>query len=76
VKTDRRDAMMLARLSRSGELTAVRVPGAADEAVRDLVRSRVAGFGQFKGGHPLIAWMGRVPGQNSSGGKTVLGRIT
>jgi transposase len=40
VKTDRRDAMMLARLSRSGDLTAVRVPGAADEAVRDLTRSR------------------------------------
>lgn len=39
VKTDRRDAMMLA-LSWSGELTAVRVPGAADEAVRDLARSR------------------------------------
>jgi transposase len=40
VKTDRRDAMMLARLSRSGDLTAVRVPGPADEAVRDLARSR------------------------------------
>jgi transposase len=40
VKTDRRDAMMLARLSRSGDLTAVRVPGAGDEAVRDLARSR------------------------------------
>jgi transposase len=40
VKTDRRDAMNLARLYRSGELTAVRVPGAADEAVRDLVRAR------------------------------------
>jgi transposase len=40
VKTDRRDAMMLARLSRSGDLTAVRVPGVADEAVRDLARSR------------------------------------
>ena len=36
VKTDRRDAMMRARLSRSGDLTAVRVPGAGDEAVRDL----------------------------------------
>ncbi len=32
--------MMLARLSHSGELTAVRVPGAADEAVRDLVLAR------------------------------------
>lgn len=40
VKTDRRDAMMLARLSRSGDLSAVRVPGAGDEAVRDLVRAR------------------------------------
>lgn len=40
IKTDRRDAMLLARLSRSGDLTLVRVPGAADEAVRDLVRAR------------------------------------
>ena len=40
VKTDRRDALMLARLARSGDLTAVRVPSAADEAVRDLVRAR------------------------------------
>jgi transposase len=40
VKTDRRDALQLARLSRDGNLTAVRVPGEADEAVRDLVRAR------------------------------------
>jgi transposase len=40
VKTDRRDAILLARLARAGELTAVRVPDAADEAVRDLVRAR------------------------------------
>ncbi len=40
VKTDRRDAIVLARLARAGELTAVRVPQAADEAVRDLVRAR------------------------------------
>jgi transposase len=40
IKTDRRDAMMLARLLRSGDLIAVRVPGATDEAVRDLVRAR------------------------------------
>jgi transposase len=40
VKTDRRDAIMLARLARAGELNAVRVPDAADEAVRDLVRAR------------------------------------
>ena len=40
IETDRRDAMLLARLWRSGDLTAVRVPGAADEAVGDLVRAR------------------------------------
>jgi transposase len=40
IKTDRRDAMTLARLDRSGDLSEVRVPGAADEAVRDLVRAR------------------------------------
>lgn len=40
VKTDRRDAMLLARLSRSGELVAVRVPDVVDESIRDLVRAR------------------------------------
>jgi hypothetical protein len=40
VKTDRRDALMLARQVRAGELAAVRVPGAADEALRDLVHAR------------------------------------
>jgi transposase len=40
IKTDRRDALLLARLARSGDLTAVRVPTEADEAVRDLVRAR------------------------------------
>ena len=40
IKTDRRDAIRLARLARSGDLTVVRVPGPADEAVRDLVRAR------------------------------------
>ena len=40
VKTDRRDAIKLARLARSNDLAIVRVPGPADEAVRDLVRAR------------------------------------
>jgi transposase len=40
VKTDRRDALMLARLARAGELAAVRVPDGVDEALRDLVRAR------------------------------------
>lgn len=40
VKTDRRDANGLARLSRSGELTPVWVPTPEQEAVRDLTRAR------------------------------------
>lgn len=43
VKTNRRDALALARLLRAGELTAVWVPDAGHEAMRDLVRSRAAG---------------------------------
>ena len=41
VKTDRRDAASLARLHRAGELTAVWVPDAGHEAIRDLVRARL-----------------------------------
>ena len=40
IKTDRRDAQMLARLSRSGELTPVWVPTPEQEAIRDLTRAR------------------------------------
>src|SRR6266508_2553512 len=40
VKTDRRDCRRLARLHRAGELVAVRVPTVAEEAVRDLCRTR------------------------------------
>ena len=42
VKTDRRDALKLARSHRSGDLTAVWVPDEASEALRDLVRQREA----------------------------------
>jgi transposase len=40
VKTDRRDAVQLARLMRSGDLTRVYVPTVEDEAIRDLTRAR------------------------------------
>ena len=40
VKTDRRDALKLARYLRAGELTAVWVPDESHEALRDLVRQR------------------------------------
>lgn len=40
IKNDRRDALNLARLHRSGDLTAVYVPTEEDEAMRDLTRGR------------------------------------
>ena len=40
VKTDRRDAEKLARLLKAGELTSIRVPTEAEEALRDIVRCR------------------------------------
>jgi transposase len=40
VKTDRRDAMQLARLLRSGDLTPVYIPSIEGEAIRDVVRAR------------------------------------
>jgi len=45
IKTDRRDALRLARLLRAGELRQVWVPDAEQEAMRDLSRCR----GDFKG---------------------------
>jgi len=41
IKTDRRDAASLARLHRAGELTAVWVPDARHEAMRDMARARL-----------------------------------
>jgi transposase len=40
VKTDRRDAVQLARLLRAGDLTPVYIPSVEDEAIRDVVRAR------------------------------------
>ena len=42
IKTDRRDALKLARSYRSGDLTPVWVPNEEHEALRDLVRAREA----------------------------------
>jgi len=42
VKNDRRDAVELARLLRSGDLTNVYVPRVEDEAIRDVCRARDA----------------------------------
>lgn len=48
VKTNRRDAVNLAKLLRAGELTAVWVPGERHEAMRDLVRAREAAVDDLK----------------------------
>ncbi len=48
IKNDRRDCLMLARLHRAGELTAVYVPQAEDEAMRDLTRAREDAKGDEK----------------------------
>jgi transposase len=54
VKTDRRDAAKLARCHRAGELTAVWVPDADHEALRDLMRAREAAKkDQLKARHRL-----------------------
>lgn len=65
VKTDRRDALKLARSYRAGELTPVWVPDAAHEALRDLVRAReVAKRDQLRARHRLAKFFlrhGRRP---------------
>jgi transposase len=48
VKTDRRDAVPLARLMRSGDLTPVYVPTVDDEAIRDLTRAREDAINDLK----------------------------
>jgi transposase len=48
VKTDRRDAVQLARLARSGDLPAVSVPRVAADAMRALPRAREAALGDRK----------------------------
>ena len=58
------DARRAARITGIGELTA------------SAMTAGVGDFTQFRSGAQLGAWLGLVPSQNSSGGKTSLGRIT
>jgi transposase len=58
VKTDRRDAVKLARLLRSGDLTPVWVPDEAHEALRNLVRARAdAKADQLRAKHRLSKFL-------------------
>lgn len=57
-KTDQRDARAIARLLRAGELTAVYVPEATDEAIRDLCRARTDAVDDQRGcRHRLKAFL-------------------
>lgn len=74
VKTNRRDAVALARLLRAGELTAVWVPDEAHEAMRDLVRAREAAVDDLRRKRQAISSMllkhGRAfPGKTTWGGQ-------
>ena len=54
---------------------AMRIVGIGPTSASALVAA-VGDFKQFKNASQFAAWLGLVPKQNSSGGKTVLGRIT
>ena len=74
VKTNRRDAVQLARLLRAGELTAVWVPDEAHEAMRDLVRAREAAVEDLRRKRQAISSMllkhGRAfPGKTTWGAR-------
>jgi transposase len=72
VKTNRRDAVSLAKLSRADELTAVWVPDERHEAMRDLSRARQAATKDLRGKRQqissLMLRLGRVyPGKKTWG---------
>ena len=76
VKTNRRDALQLARLLRAGELTAVWVPDEAHEAMRDLVRAREAAVDDLRRKRQAVSSMmlrqGRVfPGKKTWGARHI-----
>lgn len=86
IKTDRRDARKLAEQHRAGLLTAVCPPSEAAEAARDLCRCRedlmrarhrlskmLLRFGSPR---QLMAYLGLVPSEHSSGGSRRQGGIT
>jgi len=78
IKTDRRDADALARLHRAGELTAIYIPTAEDEALRDLVRAREDAVGLItQATHRLKAFLlrqgRRYPGRAGPDGRWRIG---
>jgi transposase len=70
VKTNRRDALQLARLLRAGELTAVWVADEAHEAMRDLIRARQVAVEDIRRKRQAISSMMLRQGRTSPGKKT------
>jgi transposase len=74
VKTNRRDALSLARLQRAAELTAVWVPDETHEAVRDLVRTRAMAVEDYRRKRQHISSFLLRHGRVYDGGTTWRGR--
>jgi transposase len=74
VKTDVRDALKLARLLRSGDLTPVWVPDAAHEALRDVVRAREAARADLRSARQRLSQLLLRQGQSAPRGCTPWGR--
>ena len=73
IKTNRRDAVTLARLHRAGELTGVWAPDPAHDAVRDLARARgAAGDDLRRKRQQLLAFLLRHSRIYSGGGHWTL----
>ena len=70
VKTNRRDALDLARQLRAGELTAVWVPDERHEAMRDLTRAREAAVEDLRGKRQQVSSFLLRQGLHYAGKKT------
>lgn len=70
VKTDKKDAIKLARLHRAGELVSVFVPDETDEAIRDLCRARVDAIDDRRRAKTRLLALLRRLGFNYSGKTT------
>jgi transposase len=76
VKTDAKDALLLAQLLQVGQITSVRVPTVAQEAARDLVRAREDVRGDLMRTRHRVSKLLLRHGQVYSGGKTWTGAHT
>lgn len=70
VKTDKKDAIKLARLHRANELVSVFIPDETDEAIRDLCRARVDAVDDRRRAKTRLLAMLRRLGFNYSGKTT------